>query len=121
MRGMEALIEQRQRGTVPSLVMVDLDATPLEFVRLTLPMRDHKGKQIEGPRQVPQVFVDPAETIERLDLRPLIGLTVFAFGHDAERLAAFRAAALAHDAERVVTYDYTAGSWTDTAGHLAEA
>lgn len=118
MKGMDTLTAERIKGRSPSLVMVDLDDASPRFVRLTQPMRDPKGKPMEGPRQVPQVFVDPAESVRRLDLRPLIGLQVLAMGHDSERLRAFREAAIAHNVSRVVTYDYTADTWTDTDGHF---
>jgi hypothetical protein len=45
----------------------------------------------------------------------MVGLRVFAFGHDAGRIAEFRAAALAHDVGSVVTYDYTTHEMADTA------
>lgn len=114
MRGMDHLIAQRSRGITPSLVMVDLDSSPRPFCRQCQP------EPGERPRQVPQVFVEPGETLARLDLRPLIGLTVFAFGHDAQRVAVFRDAALAAQAARVVTFDYSAETWTDTGGILAK-
>ena len=72
----------------------------------------------DPPRGVPQLFVEPTEMIGRLDLRPLVGLHVFAFGHDTRRIHDFRDAALAHDAARVVTFDYSTEVWTDTSGVL---
>jgi hypothetical protein len=110
MRGIDHLVWQRKRGITPSLVMVDLDPSPRAFCRLCDP------EPGERPRQVPTVFVDPDQSIARLDLRPLIGLKVFAFGADGARLDAFRAAALEHEAGRVITYCPTTDAWTDTAG-----
>ena len=107
MKGMQHLETIRSRGLAPSLVMVDMDPAPLAFIRMAAP---DPGSM----RQVPQVFVSPDESIARLDLRALRGLRVFVFGHDGQRVQAFRDAALAHEAASVVSLNYTTGEMVET-------
>ncbi len=123
MRGIEHLVELRRRRLAPSLVMVDLDAAPLAFVRMALPQPGEPAiGHLASLHQVPQLFIDPQENLSRLDLRALIGLRVFAFGHDGQRLDRFRDLALANEAAEVIRYDYTAGlmTWHPLPTHLTE-
>jgi hypothetical protein len=56
------------------------------------------------------INVDPAESIGRLDLRCIVGLTIHLNGSNAERVAELRDACLEAGAERVIA---CCPAWTD--------
>lgn len=91
MRGHQALIAMRRGGKHPATVFVGLDPDRLRCWRDWHLLGDS-----------PSVEVEPGDTIGRLDLRFVRGLTVIADGNDAQRLAAFSSACMAAGAARVV-------------------
>lgn len=94
MLGHEPIIAMRQHGTKPGLVQLDLD-------------RDHGPAKAwrEWPGLTPlvaTVWVQPADSPQRLDLRFLVGLQAIVTGSDAARVHAVADACLAHGAKRVI-------------------
>lgn len=91
MRGHTDLIAMRRHGVVPRMVYVDTDPGHVRHDHL-MPF---------DPDFV-QVFVDPKEHANLLDLRCLVGLTVQVSGLDATRVAAITAACVDAKAGRVI-------------------
>lgn len=97
MRGTALLVALRQRGIHPALVTVDVDRTfPAWY------WRDWPVERDSGPLNA-RIGVEPGESLARLDLRCVIGLTVQVSGDDLERVQAVGRACEAAQAERVIT------------------
>jgi hypothetical protein len=108
MRGHEPLVAMRMRGFLPAAVYVNADGnTPGDW---TIPA--HAAAPLFA-----EINVDPSETIARLDLRCLAGLTVHLNGSDPMRVAALKDACMEAGAQRVIAY---CQDWTeDTDGALS--
>ena len=90
MRGHEAILRSRQKG-----------AKPAEFVEILLqpwPKGDWATTEFRRGR----VFVEPADTIDLLDLRFTVGCDVMVDGEDAQRVERLYAALQRHKARRVI-------------------
>ena len=75
MRGHEPLIALRRQGLKPSLVDIDLEPCPWR-----------NWSTWPEWTTVPQIEVQPADSIRLLDLRFLVGLTVQVSGYEAARV-----------------------------------
>lgn len=94
MRGHEAMVDMRRRGFVPTAVWVhDL---PLEAQRTP----DRWNWPLHG--QSACIDLDPTDNPARLDLRFVVGLTVWIQARDAQRLQALTDLAVACGAKRVL-------------------
>lgn len=93
MRGHEALIALRRSGLRPSLVDIDLEPCPWR-------------NWADWPEwtTVPQIEVQPTDSIRLLDLRFLVGLTVQVSGFDGPRVWAMFEACREAGAARVLAF-----------------
>lgn len=94
MRGHKALVAMRLKGRKPAMVWFDADYPKL-------PMAD--DWQEDRPDHA-HLQIDRHENVETLDLRCLVGLTVFVDGQDVRRVVAVRDACIKAGAERVIAY-----------------
>lgn len=92
MRGHERIRRQRLAGWAPALVRVETDGGPLPLSWHDSPPGD----------PVPEIRIDPADALRRLDLRFLTGLVVAVTGCEAGRVAAVAGACEAAGAVRVI-------------------
>lgn len=93
MRGQAPLIAMRQRGKVPSLVILDTDPDA------TRGWRDWH----ELTPEIAHVQADPEDGAHRADLRFVVGLTVQVCGTDPARVEAFGRACAENGAARTIT------------------
>jgi hypothetical protein len=106
MRGHKALIDMRSKGWKPSLVWLDADSPKLPMTDdwdMVSPMHAHLQLQA-------------TDRLATLDLRCLVGLTVFVDGNNTQRVIEARDACIKAGAERVIAY--TADHISDTEGHF---
>ncbi len=92
MKGHEALIAMRRAGWKPAMVTLDLWPCPQEFWR-------------DWSTQSPpfaHILIEPTDSIERLDLRFVVGLMVTVQGDDERRVGLVAKAAVAADARHVI-------------------
>lgn len=92
MRGHQHLVTMRRAGRIPRDVWVDTVAQTCD------PYRD-------WPRwsESAHVLVEPDDSVGRLDLRCLVGLTTWVTGQDQERVRAVADACVKAGAGRVMT------------------
>lgn len=96
MRGASRLIEMRKRRQAPSVVFLDADA-------VRLPMPDWELCDVAGqPTNIVHMQAEQGETLRRIDLRCLVGLTVCISGLDSARVHTLRDAAISAKAKRVI-------------------
>lgn len=88
MRGHETLQAMRRRNQKPDMVRLELQPYPRKAPKWAIP-----GDM---------VFVEPDDTIGRLDLRFLVGCQVMVSGSDAARVRELFGAAQDHGAQRVI-------------------
>ena len=119
MRGAQALVAMRKARQVPAVVWLDAETERLPFAD-------------DWPERSPvQAYLQPAfgEIPRRVDLRCVVGLTVYVSGPNRERVHALRDAAIEANAGRVIASVLTprgSGEWiaylldetTDTEGML---
>lgn len=103
MRGHEALIALRRQGLRPALVDIDLEPCPWR-------------NWADWPEwtNVPQIEVQPSDSIRLLDLRFLVGLTVQVSGFDGPRVWAMFDACRAAGAARVLAFVQVASNGGQT-------
>lgn len=106
MRGHQALITMRMEGYAPEMVWFDVDSPHL-------PMPDdwHHVSPNHAHLQL-----QPSDNLATLDLRCVVGLTVFVDGHETRRVVAIRDACIKAGAKRVIAY--TEDHLSDTAGQF---
>lgn len=93
MRGHEPLIALRRRGLRPALVDIDLEPCPWR-----------NWSTWPEWTTVPQIEVQPGDSIQLLDLRFLVGLTVQVSGFNGPRVLALADACKAAGAARVLAF-----------------
>lgn len=93
MRGHEPLIALRRRGLRPALVDIDLEPCPWR-----------NWSTWPEWTTVPQIEVQPGDSIRLLDLRFLVGLTVQVSGYDGPRVWVLADACKAAGAARVLAF-----------------
>lgn len=91
MRGHEQLIATRRGGLQPVSVQIALTDLPLP-----------KWCSV-NPGAHAWLHIGSGDTIERLDLRCLVGMLVVIDGHDEQRVESVHSAAISHGARRVVS------------------
>lgn len=92
----ESVIAMRRRGVKPALVWVDVDGGR-EWSSM---LRDCN----QDGRANPWVVVEAGDSMERLDLRWVIGLDLFVMGESESRVRDFFAEAQDNGAGRVVAF-----------------
>lgn len=101
MRGLETLIAMRMRRKAPARgVLVALAHKVGEYLQLPLEPSLEEG--------IVTLEVDPAESFDRLDLRPLVGLrvAVIDYTENQRALRAFCGACVAAGADEVMGFEY---------------
>lgn len=88
MRGQDAIIAARMAGSKPDSIHLLTEAFPVGVPAWSIP--------------ADWVFVEPADTVRRLDLRFVIGCMVLVDGQDAARVHALAEAATKAGAARVI-------------------
>lgn len=96
MKGHDALIAMRRRGTTPAVVFLDTEPC---FVRAWADWQQHTPAAAS-------VWVEPGESMQRIDLRCVVGLPVVVTGMNAERVRAVADAAAKAKAKAVTGYVY---------------
>lgn len=91
MRGHEQLIATRRAGLQPASVQIALTDLPLP------------KWCVVNPGAHAWLHIGTDDSIERLDLRCLVGLLVMVDGHDEQRVESVHHAAMRHGARRVVS------------------
>ena len=99
MKGHQPLLEMRTKGRHPPVVFIDTEPDRLKCWR--------DWHAVEGGK--PTISVNPDESIERLDLRCIHGVTVSVQGSDEERVNAVGAACIRAGAKRVVGFVCASG------------
>lgn len=97
----------RRRGHKPACVWLHVDGDAETFAEVN-----------RLPNSAPQVVIEPADAIDRLDLRWLVGCMVFVHGESEARVRRAFARAQDEGAARVIAYAPTCV--LDTAGILTE-
>lgn len=102
MKGHEPLIAMRRQGFVPSAVWLDLD--PSNCWR-TWPqfLGGIEWKRFPASTGAAHVQVEPGDSIPRLDLRFVVGLTCWVQGSDAHRVHLLHQACDDAGAKRVLS------------------
>lgn len=90
MQHADKLIAMRKQGWLPSMVYIDLD------------FKTRVDRLTPFNPEFPDLFIAPDESVQRLDLRMLVDLTVKVTGNDAERVAAVTEACVKAKAKRVI-------------------
>lgn len=101
------LITLRRRGMKPTAVWLHVDTDPGLFAEVN-----------REPNGWPHVVIEPDDSIPRLDLRWVVGCTVYVHGDGPRVMAAYRRC-LADGAHRVIAFD--GQRITDSASALQEA
>jgi hypothetical protein len=101
MKGQETLIAMRKGGHVVGSVWLDLDPDKQESWRTWTECADFKAHPDAALSA--NVQIEPGESISRLDLRFLVGLTVWVHGSDLDRVQQLHKACAAAGAKRVLS------------------
>lgn len=94
MRGHQALIDMRRRGGKPETVFIDTDASDKPLPRWAQWQESQPG--------LCEIDITPSEPAQKLDLRPLVGLTVYVHGTDPQRVRSIAGRAKEAEASRVI-------------------
>ncbi len=101
MRGHEPLLAMRRSGAVPQSVWLDLD--PSDAWRNWPQMLGVQWREHPNAVGSAHVQIDADDSIARLDLRFLVGLTVWGQGTDAHRVEMLHRACAEAGAKRVLS------------------
>jgi hypothetical protein len=121
MQGHEPLLAMRRAGQAPAVVFIDVDLPTLVPMPLDLQWQ-------EVTPLLASIEIGADETVARLDLRCVIGLTVHVSGVLHRRVSTVRDACIAAKAKRVIASfmvvdakardGYSIDHITDTEGHM---
>lgn len=95
MRGIENLRRMRRAGSAPSVVFIDADAGPQALPQWA--QWQHIAPHLCD------IDVEAADSLLRIDWRPVVGLTVHVSGLNEKRVRAIAAAVDAAGAKRVIS------------------
>lgn len=101
MKGHEPLIAMRRQGFVPGSVWLDLD--PSNYWRTWPQFLGVEWRKYPGSVGTAHVQVETGDSIPRLDLRFVVGLTCWVQGSDSYRVAQLHQACTDAGAKRVLS------------------
>lgn len=126
MKGHEPLIAMRRQGKVPQSVWFGFDGDGWKAWAGSIGL---SWRQYPQGTVCAEVMVEPADVVERLDLRFVVGIRCWVQGDDADRVKRLHKACAEAGADRVLSIVLKrdprgvdlVGEMLDTAGHFVGA